>query len=99
MNTLKPYLIALAVGFIVGIERENSKIGKKSLGIRTFVLISLLGAITGGFENIWISILITAFSLTMIFSSYVLQIFVKNSVVHLGLTTEIAPCCSSETNK
>ena len=37
MNQWKPYLIALAVGLLVGIERENSKANQKALGVRTFI--------------------------------------------------------------
>jgi uncharacterized membrane protein (DUF4010 family) len=38
--------VALAVGLLVGAERERSKAGSGSAGIRTFALASLLGALT-----------------------------------------------------
>jgi uncharacterized membrane protein (DUF4010 family) len=86
----KPYLIALAVGFLVGIERENSKADQKALGVRTFLLVSLLGALAGDLQNIWLTVLISVFALSLIFTSYVIQIFSKPTAVHLGLTTEFA---------
>jgi uncharacterized membrane protein YhiD involved in acid resistance len=48
----KPYIIALAVGLLVGIERENSKADQKALGVRTFLLLSLLGAIASDLQNV-----------------------------------------------
>lgn len=86
----KPYLIALAVGLLVGIERESSKADRKALGVRTFLLLSFLGCISGGLENPWQSLLITALAFSLILTSYFIQIFSKPVEVHLGLTTEIA---------
>lgn len=90
MTEWKPYLIALAVGLLVGIERESSKADRKALGVRTFLLLSLLGCISGGLENPWLSLLITGLVFSLILTSYVIQIFSKPLVVHLGLTTEFA---------
>ena len=90
MNQWKPYLIALAVGLLVGIERENSKSEQKALGVRTFLLLSLLGAVSGGLQSPWQSALITGFSLSLILVSYFLQRYSENGEVHLGLTTEFA---------
>ncbi len=90
MNQWKPYLIALAVGLLVGIERENSRAYQKALGVRTFLLISLLGALSGGLQSPLQSALITGFIFAMIFASYSLQKHTKNQVIHLGLTTEFA---------
>lgn len=90
MSQWKPYLIALAVGLLVGIERENSKVNQKALGVRTFLLLSLLGAISGGLQSPWQSALITGFAFILILTSYYLQKYSKNGEIHLGLTTEFA---------
>ena len=90
MNQWKPYLIAVAVGLLVGIERENSKADQKALGVRTFLLISLLGSIAGGLQTPWQSTAISVFALGLIFTSYFIQIFSKTNEIHLGLTTEFA---------
>lgn len=89
-RTWMPYLIALAVGLLVGIERESSKANRKALGVRTFLLLSLLGAIAGGLQNTWLSALITIFSLSLIFASYFIQFFLKTADPQFGLTTEFA---------
>ncbi len=90
MTEWKPYIISLAVGLLVGIERENSKADQKPLGVRTFVLLSLLGAIAGETQSLWLTALISFFALGLILTSYVMQIFSKPAQVHLGLTTEFA---------
>lgn len=90
MTQWKPYLISLAVGLLVGIERENSKTQKKALGVRTFLLLGLLGCLSGGIENPWQSLLISSFAISLILISYGLQTFSKPNDIHLGLTTEMA---------
>ena len=85
----KPYLISLAVGLLVGIERENSK-SDKALGVRTFLLLSLLGAITGSLQEPGLKVCISVFAFGLIITSYVIQIFSQSAQVHLGLTTEFA---------
>jgi uncharacterized membrane protein (DUF4010 family) len=90
LSQWKPYLISLAVGLLVGIERESSKTNPKALGVRTFLLLSLLGVIAGDLESLWLSASVALFALGLIFTSYVIQVFSKQSQVHLGLTTEFA---------
>lgn len=90
MNQWKPYLISLAVGFLVGIEREKANPDQKALGVRTFILLGLLGAISGGLQNPWQSALISCFIFSLILSSYLLQKNLNSKEIHLGLTTEIA---------
>ncbi|MBC7467248.1 MAG: MgtC/SapB family protein [Bdellovibrio sp.] len=90
MNDWEPYLIATAVGLLVGIERENSKGDENALGVRTFFLISLLGAVAGALENSWMSTAITVFALGLISLSYAMQIFEKAELRNIGFTTEVA---------
>lgn len=90
MTEWKAYIISLAVGLLVGIERENSKADQKALGVRTFLLISLLGSIAGDLNYSSLTILISGLAFVLIFTSYALQVFSKNFEIHLGLTTEFA---------
>ncbi len=46
---LQPYLIALAIGLMLGLERERSHNRTLSAGSRTFALLSLLGATAATF--------------------------------------------------
>lgn len=90
MNIWKPYIIAIAVGLLVGIERENSSVDQKALGVRTFLLLSLLGVMTGELESPWQVAIVTLFALGLIFTSYLIQIGSRPLRIHLGLTTEFA---------
>lgn len=87
----QPYLIAVLVGLLVGIERERSHPQAKSMGFRTFLLISLLGAVAGGTNNTWLPILLGLFVFGLILISYFTQTKNTQSVdVDRGLTTEFA---------
>lgn len=90
MAEWKPYIIALAVGLLVGIERENSKADEKAIGVRTFLLLSLLGAIAGDLQSIWLAAVITFFALSLIVTSYIIQIYSTPVRLQMGLTTEFA---------
>ena len=90
MNLWQPYLIAIVIGLLVGIEREKAHPDKKTMGVRTFLLISLLGAIAGGLQNLWLSTLLMAFTLGLILISYFTQTNSKIKTTDRGLTTEFA---------
>jgi uncharacterized membrane protein (DUF4010 family) len=90
LDQWQPYLIAVVIGLLVGIERERAHPNQKAMGVRTFLLISLLGAIAGGLQNPWLATLLTAFALSLIVVSYFLQSSSKSSEIDRGLTTEFA---------
>ena len=90
MNLWQPYLIAIVVGLLVGIEREKAHPEEKVMGVRTFLLISILGSVAAGLDNLWIASLITAFVFGLILISYFNQSREKEASVDRGLTTEIA---------
>jgi uncharacterized membrane protein (DUF4010 family) len=87
------FLIAVALGALIGLEREHAQLKTKARGyggIRTFPLIAMIGALAGYFsDQISIWILIVAFSavaLLIIISHWVFA----NRNGRIGLTTEIA---------
>jgi uncharacterized membrane protein (DUF4010 family) len=90
LSDWQPYLIATLVGLLVGIERERSHPGDHRLGVRTFLLISLLGAVAGGLANPWLAALLGAFALGLILISYYTQTRTQSPKVDRGLTTEFA---------
>ncbi len=49
---LQPYLIALAIGLLLGFERERSHSSTMPAGSRSFALLSLLGAVAASF-GVW----------------------------------------------
>lgn len=90
MTDWQPYLISFIIGLLVGIEREKAHPDHKAMGIRTFILISILGAIAGGIDQVWLSILVTAFTFGLILVSYYTQVIKSENGIDRGLTTEFA---------
>ncbi|MDX1672671.1 MAG: MgtC/SapB family protein, partial [Balneolaceae bacterium] len=88
------FALALALGLIIGIERgwhqRQSEEGERIAGIRTFGLISLLGAFWGLFADI-IGNVILGFALIgfvgLIIAGYILSVREHEDY---GMTTEIA---------
>lgn len=93
-GTLYHFLIALFIGALVGIEREQKKAASGDVGlggIRTFILVAMSGAVAGWLSAQlgapWIfaaSLLIVA---ALVLAGYVLT--VKAGVASPGLTSEI----------
>ena len=46
---LQPFLVAVAIGLLLGFERERSHKTRNSAGSRSFALLSLLGAVAASF--------------------------------------------------
>ncbi|MCB0668187.1 MAG: MgtC/SapB family protein [Saprospiraceae bacterium] len=85
-------LVAVGIGFVVGLEREHASIAKKEeifAGLRTFVLVSLLGFVTSllsAYYSYWILIAgFLAISLTVTVSYWI-----SARRGQLGGTTEMA---------
>jgi uncharacterized membrane protein YhiD involved in acid resistance len=68
--------LALALGLLIGLERERNK---KEAGIRTFALISLLGALGGAMGN--------SFALASLALSGLLTIFLNVHTLRSGQGT------------
>lgn len=88
---IQTFLISLAIGALIGIEREHSHVGKERFGgLRTFVFISLFGTTTAMIAELYTPfILVAAFlGIILIISlSYIATVYVKKEV---GLINEIA---------
>lgn len=49
LQQIEPFLVALAIGLLLGLERERSHARKLPAGSRSFALLSLAGAVAAGF--------------------------------------------------
>ncbi|MGE4130757.1 MAG: MgtC/SapB family protein [Bdellovibrionales bacterium] len=85
-----PFALAGLVGLVVGIERERSHPGEKAMGVRTFLLLALLGATARSVEPVWLSVGISALAFGLILISYWSEVHRKRRHEDFGLTTEIA---------
>ena len=64
-ETARPFLLALALGLLIGIERERSLAGRGehvALGARTFTLLALLGAIAAHTGSTAVAAVLAAFA-------------------------------------
>lgn len=81
---IQPYLVATAIGLLLGLERERSHTGRAPAGSRSFALLSLAGAIAAGFGQ-WAVVL----GLVGVAALMALAYF-RTSEDDPGTTTEIA---------
>jgi len=95
LTILRDFAIALFIGALVGIDREQRKpdAGASNVpGVRTFMLLALLGAVAAWlsreFATPWLLVGVTLGVAGIIVAGYVLQARVNPEA--LGLTTELA---------
>jgi uncharacterized membrane protein (DUF4010 family) len=86
------YLIAMSIGLIVGLERDrHARSDRQPMGIRTFILCALLGAISGSIVEPLVSLALVLFVAGAILLAYEINARVAYSThKSIGLTTEIA---------
>ncbi len=62
MDIVLKFLIALAIGALIGIERERKQVNKSEFaGIRTFILIAFLGILSAYINNFYPNFLLISF--------------------------------------
>ncbi|WP_371831412.1 MgtC/SapB family protein [Rhodococcoides fascians] len=81
---VEPFLVALAIGLLLGFERERSHIRTLPAGSRSFALLSLAGAVAAGFDIWAVSAGIVVVGLLMALAH------LRTSEQDAGTTTEIA---------
>lgn len=92
ITILQNFAVALVLGFLIGLERENkSKLDKDPdfAGVRTFSLIGILGAsvYTLAYVSVWISATLSLGFVALIVGAYVMAARVPEDS---GVTTEIS---------
>ncbi len=94
MDDLHPFLrfgIALAIGVLIGMEREHSAQTddeRRFAGVRTYPLFALLGAtaaLMADITSIWTFVALTVLAVGLIVASYAVT-----AHEHIGLTTEVS---------
>src|SRR3989338_10798468 len=89
---IQRFLIALALGALIGLEREyalRKERGHKFAGIRTFPLITLFGALAAYFGDL-ISVWILIFGMMLVGILIIIAYFRVADRKHSGATSEIA---------
>lgn len=87
----KPFLLSLALGLLLGIERERSfrgKIHHPPFGSRTLALLALLGTLAAHLSNTGVAVVLAAFAVALVLASYLRPARVPG--YDGGVTTEVA---------
>ncbi|MBL4819017.1 MAG: MgtC/SapB family protein [Deltaproteobacteria bacterium] len=90
IEQLLPFLIAAALGFAIGLDRERRHFRMQSMGVRSFVLLGLLGALAGSVQNVYFSTSIALFVAAAIIVGYYRTSQDGGGEPEMGLTTEFA---------
>ncbi len=84
-----PFAISLMIGLLIGIERERSHPkGSQAMGVRTFVLLALLGSLAAWVHEAGLTITISVFALAAILAGYFRS--TAKQQTDFGLTTEFS---------
>lgn len=87
---MQPFMIAFLIGLFIGIDRERTlPKGMKGLGVRSFIIIALLGTIAASLKDFQISMVVSAFVLSSILMSQFLTARKSESLSTIGLTTTL----------
>ena len=81
---VQPFLTALAIGLLLGFERERSHRRKLPAGSRTFALLSLMGVVAASLSE-WLALAGLVGITTLMIVAYV-----RTSATDTGTTTEVA---------
>lgn len=91
LETIHPFAISLALGLLIGMDRERSHPeGSQAMGVRTFILIGLLGTLAARFDQTVITIGLTAIVFCLIAFGYLRSTRSTNQLADIGLTTELS---------
>jgi uncharacterized membrane protein (DUF4010 family) len=91
ITQLQPFAIALAIGLFIGVERERSHPpGQQPLGARTFVLFSLMGALSARLSQAIVSVALTVFVGAVVIAGYLRSSRHTETEKDIGFTTEVA---------
>lgn len=91
-ETARPFLLALAIGLLIGIERERAQADaptRDPLGSRTFTLLALLGAVAAHIEDRAIAVVLAVFAGAIILAGY-FRTRLGEEGSGVGVTTEVA---------
>jgi uncharacterized membrane protein (DUF4010 family) len=91
-ETARPFLLALAIGLLIGIERERAKQDARTrdpLGSRTFTLLALLGAVAAHMDDRAIAVVLAVFTGAIVLAGY-FRTRLGDDNEGVGVTTEVA---------
>ena len=83
-------VLSLAIGALIGIERQRRWKGELAQGLRTFTIVCLFGMLSSYFSTLFNNILPVIIAFITVGFLTILGYLAKTKKNHIGLTTEIA---------
>jgi uncharacterized membrane protein (DUF4010 family) len=91
IETVQPFAIALAIGLLIGTERERAHPpGAQAFGVRSFALLALLGALTAWVGEPLVAGGLALFAIAAVLLGYLRSTRDSAAPRDIGLTTELA---------
>lgn len=88
---MQPFMISFLIGLFIGVDRERSlPKGMKGMGVRSFIIIALLGTMAASMNDLRIAMLVSGFALTAVLLSYFITSHGSKTMSSVGLTTTLA---------
>jgi len=91
IELIHPFAISLVIGLMIGIERERSHpVGVQAMGVRTFVLLALLGTLSAWIKDPAFTVVTSVFAFGAILLGYYRSTSVRRKHPDIGITTEVS---------
>ncbi|RUQ88025.1 MgtC/SapB family protein [Legionella septentrionalis] len=91
LETIQPFLLSFMIGLLIGIERERSHAeGSKAIGMRTFILLSILGTLAAQIHAPYITLMLSLFVFSALLFGYFRFTEIRKKTNEIGITTEMA---------
>ncbi|MCX7122023.1 MAG: DUF4010 domain-containing protein [Gammaproteobacteria bacterium] len=91
LHILLSFVISMLMGLLIGIEREHSHAeGVQPIGVRTFILFSLMGTVAAFINQNQLTLVISCFVFAIIIIGYLRSTSVKVKKIDIGITTEVS---------
>jgi uncharacterized membrane protein (DUF4010 family) len=90
-ENLLSFVISFFIGLLIGIEREHShQEGVQPIGVRTFILFSLLGTLAATLHELVLTLATSLFVFSIILLGYLQSTKTTRKEIDVGITTEVA---------
>lgn len=91
IQAFQAFAISLGVGLLIGLERERSHpIGRQAIGVRSFMLFSVLGTLTAYMGQLPLTLTLSVFVFGAILLGYLRSTRQRLKFPDIGITTEIS---------
>ncbi|KTD70045.1 transmembrane protein [Legionella steelei] len=93
LETLLSFIISLLIGLLIGIERERGHPeGSQFIGVRNFILLSMLGTLVAVLQQTILTITVSFFVIGILLLNYYQSIIKQKKHNSIEILTEITAC-------